>query len=121
MPTTLLDGEFYDHALLRRYREDAQRDEEIMREIMDDEIHKAVDTAFNANDRAMLILRDMLNELTKDMLTMSDVENSCEEFKYARIAGLAHGSISSVMVSANMVIELLLQVDAALRSLKGEL
>lgn len=116
MPTTILDGELLHEAYARRFREEGAQ---IEREIKMEEMNKAVDTAFDANDRAMLILRDMQNEITKARLMIADIETANEEFRFARMFGVANGTIDSVLVSAEMAIEKMLEADSALRYLKG--
>ena len=116
MPTTLLHGESWEQAYSRRFREEA---DQIERRLKVDEMNKAVDTAFNANDRALLILRDMQNEITKARLMITNIETANEEFRFARMFGVANGTIDSALVSAEMAIEKMLEADSALRYLKG--
>lgn len=113
MPTTLLDGETWDQAYARRFRE------EHWEIVMEDEMNKAVDTSYGAVCSALILLGNVGNQIERSRELAQETENSDVEFKYAKIAGQLIGVLDVLDVSIEIIGSRLQDAAAAIRYLKG--
>lgn len=113
MPTTLLDGETWDQAYARRFRE------EHWEIVMEDEMNKAVDTSYGAVCSALILLGNVGNQIERSRELAQETENSDVEFKYAKIAGQLIGVLDVLDVSVEIIGSRLQDAAAAIRYLKG--
>ena len=113
MPTTLLDGETWDQAYARRFRE------EHWEIVMEDEMNKAVDTSYGAVWPAPNPLGNGRKKIERSRELAQETENSDVEFKYAKIAGQLIGVLDVISVSIEIIDSRLQDAASAIRYLKG--
>lgn len=113
MPTTLLDGETWEQAYARRFRE------EHWEIVMEDEMNKAVDTSYGAVCSALDLATYATQQIERSRELAKQTEDSDVEFKYAKIAGQLIGMIDVISVSIEIIDSRLQDAASAIRYLKG--
>lgn len=114
MPTTLLDGETWEQAYARRFRE------EHWEAVMQDEINRAVDETADAICMAFRVINDLQRQIVHVRGLEEATDRANGEFKYARMAGQLSGFLDSVEISTSLLDARMKDAEAAIRYIKGE-